>query len=323
MKAIRVHQHGGPDVLAYENFELGEPGPGEVRVRNRAIGVNFVDIYLRSGAYPPPQLPFILGKEGAGEVVSVGPDVEGFKPGDRVAYAEALGAYAEEHNVSARVLVHLPEDIDFETGAAMMLKGLTAQYLLRRTFRVEAGHTLLVHAAAGGVGLILTQWAKHLGAKVIGTVGSPEKAELARANGADYVIDYGKENFATRVREITEGEGVDVVYDSIGKATFEGSLDSLRPFGHFVSFGAASGSIPPFDITTLAQKGSLYATWPLLPAHLSRREDVLAMSKDLFDVVARGAVNIRVHARLPLAEAAEAHRRLEGRQTTGALVLLP
>jgi NADPH:quinone reductase len=323
MKAIRVHQHGGPDVLAYENFELGEPGPGEVRVRNRAIGVNFVDIYLRSGAYPPPQLPFIPGKEGAGEVVSVGPDVEGFKPGDRVAYAEALGAYAEEHNVPARVLVHLPEDIDFETGAAMMLKGLTAQYLLRRTFRVEAGHTLLVHAAAGGVGLILTQWAKHLGAKVIGTVGSPEKAELARANGADYVIDYGKENFATRVLEITEGEGVDVVYDSIGKATFEGSLGSLRPFGHFVSFGAASGSIPPFDITTLAQKGSLYATWPLLPAHLSRREDVLAMSKDLFDVVARGAVNIRVHARLPLAEAAEAHRRLEGRQTTGAMVLLP
>lgn len=323
MKAIRVHQHGGPDVLAYENFELGEPGRGEVRVRNRAIGVNFVDIYLRSGAYPPPQLPFIPGKEGAGEVVSVGPDVEGFKPGDRVAYAEALGAYAEEHNVPARVLVHLPEDIDFETGAAMMLKGLTAQYLLRRTFRVEAGHTLLVHAAAGGVGLILTQWAKHLGAKVIGTVGSPEKAELARANGADYVIDYGKENFATRVLEITEGEGVDVVYDSIGKATFEGSLDSLRPFGHFVSFGAASGSIPPFDITTLALKGSLYATWPLLPAHLSRREDVLAMSKDLFDVVARGAVNIRVHARLPLAEAAEAHRRLEGRQTTGALVLLP
>lgn len=323
MKAIRVHQHGGPDVLAYENFELGEPGRGEVRVRNRAIGVNFVDIYLRSGAYPPPQLPFIPGKEGAGEVVSVGPDVEGFKPGDRVAYAEALGAYAEEHNVPARVLVHLPEDIDFETGAAMMLKGLTAQYLLRRTFRVEAGHTLLVHAAAGGVGLILTQLAKHLGAKVIGTVGSPEKAELARANGADYVIDYGKENFATRVLEITEGEGVDVVYDSIGKATFEGSLDSLRPFGHFVSFGAASGSIPPFDITTLALKGSLYATWPLLPAHLSRREDVLAMSKDLFDVVARGAVNIRVHARLPLAEAAEAHRRLEGRQTTGALVLLP
>lgn len=323
MKAIRVYQHGGPDVLAYENVELGEPGPGEVRVRNRAIGVNFVDVYLRSGAYPPPQLPFTPGKEGAGEVISVGPDVAGFKPGDRVAYAEALGAYAQEHNVPAHFLVHLPDDIDFETGAAMMLKGLTAQYLLRRTFRIEAGHTVLVHAAAGGVGLILTQWAKHLGATVIGTVGSPEKGELARSNGADHVIDYSNENFAARVREITEGQGVDVVYDGIGKATFEGSLDSLRPFGHFVSFGAASGPIPPFDITTLARKGSLYATWPLLPNHLARREDVLVMSTDLFDVVASGAVKIPVHARLPLSQASEAHRRLEGRQTTGAMVLLP
>ncbi len=323
MKAIRVHQHGGPDVLAYENVELGEPGPGEVRVRNRAIGVNFVDVYLRRGSYPPPQLPFIPGKEGAGEVISIGPDVEGFKPGDRVAYAEALGAYAQEHNVPAHFLVHLPDDIDFETGAAMMLKGLTAQYLLRRTFRVEAGHTVLVHAAAGGVGLILTQWAKHLGATVIGTVGSPEKARLARANGADHVIDYSSSGFADHVREITKGEGVDVVYDGIGKATYEGSLDSLRTFGHFVSFGAASGPIPPFEITTLAIKGSLYATWPLLPEHLARREDVLAMSKDLFDVVASGAVKIPVHARLPLSEAAEAHRRLERRRTTGAMVLLP
>ncbi|WP_104666106.1 quinone oxidoreductase family protein [Ensifer adhaerens] len=323
MKAIRVHQHGGPDVLAYENVELGNPGPGEVRVRNRAIGVNFVDIYLRRGSYPPPQLPFIPGKEGAGEVIAVGSGVEGFKPGDRVAYAEALGAYADEHNVPAHFLVHLPDGIDFETGAAMMLKGLTAQYLLRRTFRVKAGHTILVHAAAGGVGLILTQWAKHLGATVIGTVGSPEKAELARAHGADHVIDYSAEDFAARVREITKGEGADVVYDGIGKATFEGSLDSLRPFGHFVSFGAASGPIPPFDITTLARKGSLYATWPLLPAHLSRREDVTAMSKDLLDVVGSGVVTIPVHARLPLAEAAEAHRRLEDRQTTGAMVLLP
>ena len=323
MKAIRVHQHGGPDVLVYEDVELGEPSPGEVRVRNRAIGVNFVDVYLRRGSYPPPQLPFIPGKEGAGEVISVGPDVEGFQPGDRVAYAEALGAYAQEHNVPAHFLVHLPDDIDFATGAAMMLKGLTAQYLLRRTFRVEAGHTVLVHAAAGGVGLILTQWARHLGATVIGTVGSPEKGDLARSNGADHVIDYSNENFAARVREITKGEGVDVVYDGIGKATFEGSLDSLRPFGHFVSFGAASGPIPPFDITTLATKGSLYATWPLLQAHLARREDVLAMSKDLFDVVASGAVKIPVHARLPLSEAAEAHHRLEGRRTTGAMVLLP
>ncbi|HEV7320356.1 MAG TPA: quinone oxidoreductase [Ensifer sp.] len=323
MKAIRVHQHGGPDVLAYENVEIGEPGPGEVRVRNRAIGVNFIDVYLRSGAYRPPHLPFILGKEGAGEVVSVGADVEGFKPGDRVAYVEALGAYAEEHNVPAHYLVHLPDDIDFETGSAMMLKGLTAQYLLRLTFRVEAGHRILVHAAAGGVGLILTQWAKHLGATVIGTVGSPAKAELARANGADHVIDYAKENFAERVREITRGEGVDVVYDGIGQATFEGSLDSLRPFGHFVSFGSASGPIAPFDITTLARKGSLYATWPLLPTHLARREDVLSMSKELFEVVGKGAVRIPIHARLALADAAEAHRRLEARETTGATVLLP
>ncbi|MEI2298624.1 quinone oxidoreductase family protein [Ensifer sp. MJa1] len=323
MKAIRVHQHGGPDVLAYETVEIGEPGLGEVRVRNRAIGVNFVDVYMRRGSYPPPQLPFIPGKEGAGEVVAVGPDVEEFKPGDRVAYAEALGAYAEEHNVPAHMLVHLPDDIDFETGAGMMLKGLTAQYLLRRTFRVEAGHTILVHAVAGGVGLILTQWAKNLGATVIGTAGSREKAELARSAGADHVIDYAKENFAVRVREFTGGEGVDVVYDGIGQATFEGSLDSLRPFGHFVSFGAASGPIAPFDITTLAMKGALYATWPLLPTHLARREDVLAMTKDLFDVVETGAVKIPVHARLPLADAAKAHRRLEGRQTTGAMVLLP
>lgn len=323
MKAIRVHQHGGPETLAFEDFEIGAPGHGEVRVRNRAIGVNFIDVYLRTGAYPPPQLPFTPGKEGAGEVVAVGLGVEGFRPGDRVAYVEALGAYAQEHNVPARFLVRLPDTVDFETGAAMMLKGLTAQYLLRRTFRVEPGHTILVHAAAGGVGLIVTQWAKHLGATVIGTVGSAPKAELAQEHGADHVIDYSREDFATRVRQITGGEGVDVVYDGIGRATFEGSLDSLRPFGHFVSFGSASGPIPPFDITTLALKGSLYATWPLLPQHLARREAMLAMSKDLFDVVASGAVRIPVHARLPLAEAAEAHRRLEGRETTGAMVLLP
>ncbi|HEV7305483.1 quinone oxidoreductase [Ensifer sp.] len=323
MKAIRVRQHGGPDVLAYENVEVVAPGPGEVRVRNRAIGVNYIDVYLRSGAYRPPHLPFIPGKEGAGEVISVGPDVQGFKPGDRVAYVEALGAYAEENNVPAHYLVHLPADIDFETGAAMMLKGLTAQYLLRRTVRIEPGHTILVHAAAGGVGLTLTQWARHLGATVIGTVGSAEKAELARANGAHHVIDYVKEDFADRVREITGGKGVDVVYDGIGQRTFEGSLDSLRPLGHFVSFGSASGAIAPFDITTLAAKGSLYATWPLLPTHLARRQDVLEMTQDLFDVVASGAVKIPVHARLPLTEAAEAHRRLEGRQTTGAMVLLP
>lgn len=323
MKAIRAHRHGGPEVLTYEEVTLGPPGPGEVRVRNRAIGLNFVDVYFRTGAYAPPSLPFIPGNEAAGEVIAAGEGVSEFKPGDRVAYIETLGAYAEERNVSAHFVVHLPDAIDFETGAAMMLKGLTAQYLLRRTFRVEPGQKILVHAAAGGVGLMLTQWAKHLGATVIGTVGSPEKAELVRANGADHVIDYRTENFAKRVREITSGEGVHVVYDGVGKATFQGSLDSLRPLGYFVSYGSASGAIEPFDIMLLMQKGSLFATWQLLFTHLAKREDVVTMSKELFEVVASGAVKVPVHATMPLAKVAEAHRRLESRQTTGATVLLP
>jgi NADPH2:quinone reductase len=323
MKAIRVHGHGGPDVLAYEDVDIGRPGAGEVLVRNRAVGLNFVDVYFRTGEYAPPSLPFTPGNEGAGEVVAVGEGVEGFAPGDRVAYVGALGAYAEQRIVPVHFLVHLPDAIDFETGAAMMLKGLTAQYLLRRTFRVGAGHTILVHAAAGGVGLILTQWARHLGATVIGTVGSPGKVELARRNGCDHVIDYRKEDFATRVREITNGEGCDVVYDGVGKATFPASLDCLKPLGYFVSFGSASGAIEPFDIMLLMKKGSLFATWQLLFTHLEKREDVLAMSKDLFDVVSSGAVKIPVHARMPLADVAEAHRRLEARETTGATVLLP
>lgn len=323
VKAIRVHKHGGPAVLSYENITIGAPGPGEVRVRNRAIGLNFVDTYFRTGAYTPPSLPFIPGNEGAGEVIAVGEGVEGFAPGDRVAYVMTLGAYAEESIVPAHYLVQLPDAIDFETGAAMMLKGLTAQSLLRRAFRVEAGHTILIHAAAGGVGLLLTQWAKHLGAIVIGTVGSPEKARLAREHGCDHVIDYHQEDFAARVKEITRGEGCHVVYDGIGKATFEGSLDSLRPFGYFVSFGSASGAIEPFDIMLLMKKGSLFATWQLLFTHLEKRENVLAMSEELFQVVSSGAVKIPIHTRLPLAEAAEAHRRLEGRETTGATVLLP
>ncbi|WP_394846436.1 quinone oxidoreductase [Pendulispora brunnea] len=323
MKGIRVHRHGGPDVLAYEDVEVGAPGPGEVRVRNHAIGVNFVDVYFRTGEYAPPRLPFTPGNEGAGEVVEVGAGVTDFAPGDRVAYVETLGSYAEERIVPAHFLVHLPAAIDFETGAAMMLKGLTAQYLLRRTFGVEAGHTVLVHAAAGGVGLIVTQWAKHLGARVIATVGSPEKAELVRRNGADHVIEYSTENFVERVKEITNGEGAHVVYDGIGKATFPASLDALRPLGTFVSFGSASGPIEPFDITLLAKKGSLFATWPILFTHLARREDVLAMSEDLFRVVSSGAVKIAVHGRVPLSQVAEAHRRLEARKSTGATVLLP
>ncbi len=323
MKAIRVHRYGGPDVLSYENVEIGRLGPSEVRVRNRAIGVNFVDIYMRTGADASPRLPFTLGKEGAGEVLAVGKGVAGFAPGDRVAYVETLGAYAEECIVPAHFLVHLPDAVDFETAAAMMLKGLTAQYLLRRTFRVDAGHTILMHAAAGGVGLLLTQWAKHLGATVIGTVGSPEKAELARQNGCDHVIDYRSEDFAAHVKEITNGEGCHVVYDGVGKATFPASLDCLRHFGCFVSFGVASGPIAPFDIMLLAKKGSLFATWPVLTMHLAKREDVLSMSQDLFNVIASGAVKIQSPMRTPLAEAAQVHRRLEARQTTGAMVLLP
>jgi NADPH:quinone reductase len=323
VKAIRVHRHGGPEVLTYEDVAIGAPGPGEIRVRNRAIGLNFVDIYFRTGAYAPPSLPFIPGNEGAGEVVAVGEGVRDFAIGDRVAYVETLGSYAQERIVPTHFAVHLPSAIDFETGAAMMLKGLTAQYLLRRTFRVERGHTILIHAAAGGVGSILTQWAKHLGATVIGTVGSPEKARLALENGCDYVINYRTEDFAVRVKEITQGEGCHVVYDGVGKATFPASLDCLRPFGHFVSFGSASGQIEPFDIMLLMQKGSLFATWQLLFHHLAKREDVLAMSTDLFDVVASGAVKIPVHARVALTHVADAHRRLEGRETTGATVLLP
>jgi NADPH2:quinone reductase len=323
VKAIRIHRHGGPEVLAYENVDLRSPGPGEVRVRNRAVGLNFIDVYLRTGAYAPPSLPFVPGKEGAGEIVEVGEGVVGFSPGDRVAYVETLGAYAEECVAPARLLTPLPDAVGFDTAAAMMLKGLTAQYLLRRTFRVKPDHTILMHAAAGGVGLILTQWAKHLGATVIGTVGSPEKVEVARRHGCDHVIEYGREDVVARVKEITDGRGCDVVYDGVGRATFPASLDCLKPFGSFVSFGSASGPIPLFDIMLLAEKGSLFATWQLLPMHLAKREDMLAMCRELFDVVAEGAVKIPIHARTPLADAAEAHRRLEARETIGATVLLP
>lgn len=322
IKAVRVHHHGGPAVLTYEEIAIGEPGPGEVRVRNRAVGLNFVDVYFRSGEYTPPALPFIPGNEGAGIVVAVGENVKDFAPGDRVAYVMTLGAYAEECLVPAHYLVHLPDAIDFETGAAMLLKGLTAQYLLRRTFKVEQGHTILIHAAAGGVGLILTQWAKQLGATVIGTVGSPHKAALALENGCDFVIDYRKEDFAKRVKEITNGEMCHVVYDGIGKATFPDSLDCLRPFGYFVSYGSASGAIEPFDIMLLMKKGSVFATWQLLFDHLAKRSAMLAMSKELFDVVVSGAVKIPIHTRLPLKEVAEAHRRLEARESTGATVLV-
>jgi NADPH2:quinone reductase len=322
MKAIRVHAPGGPETLRFEDVEVGQPGPGEVRIRQLAIGLNFLDVYHRMGLYPLAT-PFIPGSEGAGEVVSVGEGVDEFVPGDRVAYAGAIGAYAEERLVPASVLVNLPGAIDFETAAAIMLKGLTAQYLLRRTFKVEAGQTILFHAAAGGVGLIATQWAKHLGATVIGTVGSPEKAEIAKAHGCDHVILYREEDFAKRVREITDGQGCAVVYDGVGKATFPASLDCLAPLGMFVSFGSSSGQIDAFNINILAQKGSLFATRPTLNAYTARRSDLLDMAADLFHVVQNGAVQVRIEKRYALADAEAAHRALESRATTGGTVLLP
>jgi NADPH:quinone reductase len=321
-KAIRVHKHGGPEALTYEDVEIGKPGPGEARIRQTAIGVNYIDTYYRTGMYPT-NLPFVLGNEGAGVVLETGEGVTGFRPGDRVAYAATLGGYAQERNIEAKFLVKLTPGITDETAAAMMLKGLTAQYLLRRTFHVRPGDTILFHAAAGGVGLIACQWAKHLGATVIGTVGSQDKARLAREHGCHHVILYCEEDFAKRVKEITNGEGCEVVYDGVGKATFPASLDCLKPFGLFASFGAASGPIDAFNIGLLAQKGSLYATRPTLFTHTQKRETLDAMAADLFEVVTSGAVKIPVHSRRKLSEAADVHRALEGRETTGATVLLP
>ena len=322
-KAVRVHNYGGPEVLRYEDVEVGKPGPGQLRVRHHAIGVNYIDTYFRTGQYPAPSLPFVLGNEAAGEVVEVGEGVAGFKPGDRVAYVITLGNYAEERLADVKFVVKLPDGVDYDTAAAMMLKGMTVQYLLRRTFAVKPGDAILFHAAAGGVGLIATQWAKHLGATVIGTVGSKEKAELARKNGCDHVILYREEDVAKRVREITKGEGVPVVYDGVGKATFQGSLDSLKAFGVLVSFGSASGPIEAFNLGILAQKGSLYVTRPTLMTHMAKRETLDEIAKDLFDVVGRGAVKIPIHSRRKLSEAEAVHRALEGRETTGATIMHP
>lgn len=322
-KAIVVHKPGGIDALNYETIAIGEPGPGEVKIRHRAIGLNYIDIYYRTGAYPAPSLPFVPGNEGAGEITAVGEGVADLRVGDRVAYAATLGAYAEERLIPAHFVVKLPDAISDETGAAMMLKGMTAQYLLRRTFRVEPGHVVLIHAAAGGVGLIACQWAKHLGATVIGTVGSRDKEALARANGCDHVIFYRDEDFVARVKAITGGRLCEVVYDGVGKATFPGSLDCLKPFGMFVSFGSASGAIDAFNIGLLAQKGSLFATRPTLFTHMATREGVVGMAEDLMAVVTSGAVKIPVHSRFGLRDADKAHAALESRRTTGATVLLP
>jgi NADPH:quinone reductase len=323
VKAIVVHETGGPEVLKWEDVEVGKPDPGQARIRHKAIGLNFVDIYYRTGLYKPAAFPHVPGSEGAGEVVEVGAGVTNVKPGDRVAYSGDHGAYAEERLIAADRLIKIPDSINFRAAAAVTLKGLTAQFLLRQTFRVQKGHAILFHAAAGGVGSIACQWANHLGATVIGTVGSEEKAALARAHGCHHVIDYRKENFAERVKEITHGEKCDVVYDSVGKDTFPGSLDCLRPRGMWVLFGQSSGVVPPLQMNILAQKGSLFATRPTLFTYAARREDLEKMAAELLDVVSKGIVKIEVGQEFPLARAAEAHRALEGRKTKGATVLIP
>ena len=322
--AIRIHAYGGPEQLRWDEVEVADPGPGPVRLRQTAIGLNFIDTYHRTGLYPVPALPAVIGMEASAIVDAVGANVSDFVSGDRVAYASPpVGAYAEVRLMPADRLVKLPDAIGDREAAAMMLQGMTAWYLLRRTYAVQPGDAILVHAAAGGVGLILCQWAKLLGATVIGTVGSDEKAAFAKAHGCDHPIVYTRENFVPTVREITAGEGVAVVYDGIGKDTFNGSLDALRPLGMMVSFGNASGPVPAFEPAILSQKGSLFLTRPTLMHYTAKRADLLAAARELFEVVLDGAVKIAVNQTYPLAEAARAHRDLEARRTTGSTVLLP
>ncbi len=321
--AIRVHKFGGPEVLTYEEIDVAAPGPGELRVRQYACGVNFIDTYFRSGTYPLPfSLPFIAGSEAAGEVVAVGPGVTEFKPGDRVAYVTGLGCYAAERLVAADRAVKLPDAISFEQAAAGLAKGITAEFLLRRTFKVGKGMNVLVHAAAGGVGLLLCQWANYLDANVIGTVGSKDKAALAKANGCHHTILYREEDFAARVKDITGGKLCEVVYDGVGKATFPASLDCLKPLGYFVSYGNASGPIENFTMGLL-QKGSLFATRPATFTYIARRADLIAITDDLFDAVSKGALKLDVNQRYALRDAAVAHRDLESRATVGSSILVP
>ena len=322
-KAIRIHATGGPEVLRWEDVEVGQPGEGQARIRHTAVGVNFIDSYQRSGMYPIP-VPGGLGSEAAGVVEAVGSGVTVIKSGDRVAYAGGPpGSYAEVRLVPAHILVPIPDGVTDETAAAVMLKGMTAQYLIRRTYPVKAGETVLFHAAAGGVGLIACQWLKMLGATVIGTVGSDEKAAVAKAHGCEHVIISTKEDIAKRVREITGGVGVPVVYDSVGKDTFLASLDCLKPLGLMVSFGNASGKVTPFDIGILSQKGSLYLTRPTLATYTATRADLEATAKDVFDVIRSGKIKVEIRHRYPLAEAERVHRDLEGRRTVGSIVMIP
>ncbi len=321
-KAIRIHENGGPDVMRWEDVEVGAPGPGQVRIKHSAVGLNFIDTYQRSGLYPLP-LPLTLGMEGAGVVEELGEGVSDVAVGDRVAYPAPVGSYAEARLAPADRMVKLPDGISDQQAAAMMLQGLTVQYLIRQTHRVEAGETVLVHAAAGGIGLIACQWLKHLGATVIGTVGSAEKAELATAHGCTHTINYSEEDFVERVKELTGGVGVPVVYDGVGKDTFEGSLKCLAPLGLMVTFGNASGPVPDFALGRLAPLGSLFITRPTLMTYSAKRDDLMAMSAELFEVVLSGAVKIEVNQTYPLAEAAQAHRDMEARKTTGSTVLMP
>jgi NADPH2:quinone reductase len=322
VKAMVIREYGGPDAMKWEDVSIGDPGPGDARVKHAAIGINFVDTYNRTGLYKAP-LPFTPGAEGAGTVISVGEGVTHVKAGDRVAYFGPQGSYAEERIIAADRLIRIPDELDFKTAAAMTLKGLTVQFLLRQTFPVKKGDTILFHAAAGGVGLIAGQWANYLGATVIGTVGSDEKAKLAKAHGYHYVINYKTENFVDRVAELTGGKKCDVVYDSVGRDTYPGSLDCLRPLGMWVLFGQSSGVIQNFDMSILAQKGSLFATRPTLFVYAAKREALEKMAAELMDVVKKGIVKIEVKQEFPLAKAADAHRALEGRQTTGATILVP
>ncbi|MEE2980529.1 MAG: quinone oxidoreductase [Pseudomonadota bacterium] len=323
-KAIRIHAYGGPEAMSWEDVEVGEPGAGEVLVRHTAVGLNFIDVYMRSGQYPQPAFPAGIGLEGAGVVEAVGAGVDDVAAGDRVAYAGGPpGSYCESRLMPAAQLVTIPEGLDDNQAAAMMLKGMTAEYLLRRTYSVKSGDTILFHAAAGGVGLIACQWAKHLGATVIGTVGTGEKAELAAAHGCDHPIIVCEENFVAKVRDITDGAGVPVVYDSVGKATFNGSLDCLAPLGMMVLFGQSSGAVPTFEIATLGAKGSLFLTRPSLMAYNAKREALLASAAALFEVTAGGQVKIEINQTYALVDVVQAHTDLEARKTTGSTVLLP
>jgi NADPH2:quinone reductase len=321
-KAIRIHANGGPEVMVWEDVPTPEPGPGEALIKHEAIGLNFIDVYFRTGLYKAPNLPLVIGQEGAGTVLAIGTNVTNVAVGDRVAYAGPLGGYATERAIPADRLVKLPANISFETGAAMMLQGMTAQYLLRRTYAVKAGDTIVVHAAAGGVGLIMCQWAKHLGATVIGVVSNEEKAALARANGASYTV-IGHATLVSEVKRITDGAMVPVVYDSVGKDTFLASIDCLAPLGLMASYGSASGSVPPVDLGLLAAKGSLYLTRPTLVTYTAKRNDLESVAADLFKVVGSGAVKIRVNQTFALKDAGVAHTALEARKTTGSTVLLP